>query len=85
MDEHAYKVVELIGSSPRSWEEAARNVIEAAARHLHDLRIAEVVDQDVQIRDGKVVAYRTKVKVSFRYHLPEAMPDNVLDEALATA
>ncbi len=62
-----YKVIELIGSSSESWEKAARNAIETAAKSLRDLRIAEVVEFDLQIEDGKVIAYRTKLKISFKY------------------
>ena len=68
MDEHMYKVIELIGTSPESWERAAATAVEAAAKHLQDLRIGEVTEMDMQISDGKVVAYRAKVKVSFKYH-----------------
>ena len=63
-----YKVVELIGTSTKSWEEAAKSVVEQAAKHLRDLRVAEVAEQDLVIEDGKVTAYRTKLKVSFKYH-----------------
>jgi dodecin len=62
-----YKVIELIGSSTESWEQAAKSVIEEAAKHLRELRVAEVAEQDLVIENGKVVAYRTKVKVSFKY------------------
>ncbi len=71
-DEHVYKVIELVGSSPESWEKAAATAVEEAAKHLKDLRIGEVTDMDVQISEGKVVAYRAKVKVSFRYHPGES-------------
>ena len=67
MSESMYKIVELIGSSNESWEKAAKSVVEEAAKHLRDLRVAEVVEQDLVIEKGKVVAYRTKVKVSFKY------------------
>ena len=67
MSESVYKVIELVGTSEESWEKAAANAIELAARSLRDLRIAEVVQLDVQIEDGKVHAYRTKLKVSFKY------------------
>ena len=67
-----YKVIELVGSSPESWERAAANAVETAMRSLRDLRIAEVVEMDMQIEEGKVIAYRTKVKVSFKYHTEEA-------------
>jgi flavin-binding protein dodecin len=62
-----YDVIELIGTSTVSWEDAAKNVIEEAAKHLRELRVAEVVDKDLVIRDGKVETYRTKVKLSFKY------------------
>jgi len=57
----------LIGSSSESWEKAASNAIEKASKSLRDLRIAEVVEMDLQIEDDKVVAYRTKLKISFKY------------------
>lgn len=62
-----YKVIELIGSSPVSWSDAAKQAVEKAAETLEDLRIAEVVDQDMKIENGKVTAYRTKVKISFKF------------------
>jgi flavin-binding protein dodecin len=62
-----YNVVELVGTSTESWEQAARAAVEQAAKTLRDLRIAEVIAQDVVIEDGKVSAYRTKVKLSFKY------------------
>jgi flavin-binding protein dodecin len=68
MAEHLYKVIEIIGSSPDSFERAAAAAIEAASEHLKDLRIAEVTSLDIQVQDGKVAAYRAKVKVSFKYH-----------------
>lgn len=67
MAESIYKVIELIGTSEVSWEDAAKRAVEKAAKSLEDLRIAEVIDQDLKIENGKVTAYRTKVKVSFRY------------------
>jgi flavin-binding protein dodecin len=67
MPESTYKVIELIGSSKESWEQAAKLAVEEAAKHLRDLRVAEVVAQDLVIENGKVVTYRTKVKVSFKY------------------
>ena len=63
-----YKVIELVGTSTKSWEEAAKTAVETAAKHLRDLRIAEVVELDMHIEDGKVAAYRAKVKLSFKYH-----------------
>jgi dodecin len=62
-----YKVIELIGTSPTSWEDAAKKAVERAAMTLEDLRIAEVSAMDMKIEEGKVVAYRTKVKLSFRF------------------
>ena len=67
MSESVYKVIELVGTSEESWEKAAANAIELAAKSLRDLRIAEVVQLDVQIEDGKVHAYRAKLKLSFKY------------------
>ena len=67
MAESVYKMIELVGTSSESWEKAARAAVERAAKSLRDLRIAEVVEQDLIIEDGKVAAYRTKVKVSFKY------------------
>ena len=67
MPESVYKVIELIGTSTKSWNEAAKAAVERAAETLRDLRIAEVIAQDVVITDGKVEAYRTKLKVSFKY------------------
>lgn len=62
-----YKVVELVGTSTESWEKAAQTAVDRASKTLEDLRIAEVVDLDMQIQDGKVAAYRAKVKLSFKY------------------
>jgi len=67
MSDSVYKVIEVIGSSPKSWEEAARNAVETAARTLKNLRIAEVRDLDMKVEDGKIVAYRAKVSLSFKY------------------
>ncbi len=71
MADSVYKVVELVGSSSESWEKAATMAVETAARSLRDLRVAEVVELDMQLDNGKVVAYRAKVKVSFKYHTGE--------------
>ena len=71
MSESTYKVIELVGTSAESWEKAATNAVATAAKSLKDLRIAEVVDLDLQLEDGKVRAYRTKIKVSFKYHQEE--------------
>jgi flavin-binding protein dodecin len=67
MAESVYKVIELVGTSPESWERAASAAIERASETLRDLRIAEVVAQDIHISDGKVEAYRVKMKLSFKY------------------
>jgi len=63
-----YKVIELVGTSPESWEKAAQEAVATASKSLRDLRIAEVTEMDMQIEDGKIKAYRTKVKLSFKYH-----------------
>lgn len=62
-----YKVVDLIGTSAQSWEDAARNAVETAKGSLRDLRVAEVVKLDLTIKEGKVQAYRTRLQVSFKY------------------
>ena len=67
MAESVYKVVELVGTSSKSWEDAAKAAVVRAAKSLRDLRVAEVVEQDLVIEKGKVTAYRTKVKLSFKY------------------
>jgi len=67
MPESVYKVIELIGTSPESWEKAAANAIERAAGTLRELRVAEVVELDMTLEDGKVQTYRARVKVSFKY------------------
>jgi flavin-binding protein dodecin len=68
MAESVYKVIELVGTSPDSWERAATVAVETAASSLHDLRKAEVIELDMMIEEGKVVLYRAKLKVSFKYH-----------------
>jgi flavin-binding protein dodecin len=67
MADSVYKVIELVGTSTESWEKAAASAVEKASKTLRDLRIAEVVEMDIQIDDGKVRAYRTKIKLSFKY------------------
>ncbi|MEA2107493.1 MAG: dodecin domain-containing protein [Bacteroidota bacterium] len=67
MSDHVYKIIELVGTSTESWEKAAANAVKKAAESLRDLRIAEISQLDMQINDGKVEAYRAKVKVSFKY------------------
>ena len=68
MGTSVYKVIELVGSSSESWEKAAEAAVKTAAKSLRDLRIAEVVQMDMHLEDGKIKAYRTKVRVSFKYH-----------------
>jgi flavin-binding protein dodecin len=67
MPDSIYRVTEIIGTSPVSWEEAARHAVEAAGRSLRDLRVAEITKLDMKIEDGKVVAYRARVQLSFKY------------------
>ena len=67
MSESVYKIIELVGSSSTSWEEAAKNAVENAGKALKDLRIAEITQMDMKIEDGKVTAYRAKVNLSFKY------------------
>ncbi len=62
-----YKIVEVVGTSEVSWEEAARNAVETASKSLRDLRIAEVTKLDMRIENGKIAAYRTRVSLSFKY------------------
>jgi flavin-binding protein dodecin len=71
MAESVYKVVELVGTSTESWEKAAAAAVGTASQSLRDLRIAEIVELDMQIEDGKVRAYRARVKVSFKYQKEE--------------
>ena len=67
MSESVYKVIELVGTSTESWEKAAKAAVDRAAQTLRDLRVAEISQLDMQLADGKVAAYRAKVKVSFKY------------------
>ena len=67
MADSVYKVIELVGTSSESWEKAATVAVNRAAKSLRDLRVAEVLEQDLVIEKGKVTAYRTKVKLSFKY------------------
>jgi len=67
MAESVYKVIELVGTSSESWEKATAAAVARAAESLRDLRIAEVSEMDVQIKDGKIESYRAKIKVSFKY------------------
>jgi len=66
-EESVYKVVEVIGTSTKSWEDAGKNAVETASRKLRDLRIAEVVKMDLKVEGGNVKAYRTRVLLSFKY------------------
>ncbi len=68
MSESTYKVIEIVGTSKTSWEEAAKIAVETAGKSLQDLRIAEVVKLDIVIEDGKVSNYRAKINLSFKYH-----------------
>ena len=63
-----YKVIELVGTSAESWEDAAKTAVAQASKTLKDLRVAEVVSQDLKIEEGKIVAFRTKLMLSFRFH-----------------
>ena len=67
MAESVYKIIELVGTSPDSWEDAAANAVERAGETLRDLRVAEVSTLDMKVEDGKVVAFRSRVKVSFKF------------------
>ncbi len=67
MTESIYKVIEIVGTSPESWERATAVAVERAGKSLRDLRIAEVIKQDVQIENGKVAAYRVRLNISFRF------------------
>ena len=67
MTDSVYKVIELVGSSSESWEKAAQSAIEKASKSIRDMRIAEVVQMDMHLKDGKIECYRTKLKVSFKY------------------
>ncbi|MFW9804967.1 MAG: dodecin family protein [Candidatus Thorarchaeota archaeon] len=66
-DGSVYKIIDLVGTSPKSWEDAVATAVAQAAKNLRDLRIAEVKDLDVKIEDGKVVAYRARIALSFKY------------------
>lgn len=68
MAESVYRIIEIVGSSEVSWEDAAKKAIELASKTRDDLRIAEVIQQDMRIEAGKIVAYRTRLRVSFRFY-----------------
>jgi dodecin len=67
MSESVYKIIEIVGTSADSWEKAAKTAVERASQSLRDLRVAEVSQQDLVIENGKVTAFRTRLKVSFKY------------------
>ncbi len=67
MSDSVYKVIELVGTSAKSWEDAAKNAVETAGNSLQDLRVAEIRKLDLKVENGKVVAYRAKVNLSFKY------------------
>jgi hypothetical protein len=67
MPDSVYKIIQVVGSSPNSWEDAAKHAVEEAGKTVHDLRIAEVAELDMRIESGKVAEYRAKVNISFRY------------------
>ena len=67
MSDSVYKIIDLVGSSPNSWEEAAKNAVETASKSLRDLRIAEIVKLDMKVDNGKVTDFRARVKLSFKY------------------
>ena len=67
MSDSVYKVIELVGTSPKSWEDAAANAITKASKSLRDLRIAEVSAMDIHLKEGEIEFYRTKVKLSFKF------------------
>jgi dodecin len=69
VEESVYRVIEVIGTSTTSWEEAARTAVETAGTTLEDLRVAEIVELDMRLQDNKVMAYRAKVKISFKYRI----------------
>jgi flavin-binding protein dodecin len=67
MSDSVYKVIELVGSSPNSWEDAAKNAVETAAKSLKNLRVAEITKLDMKVEGGKVTAFRARVNLSFKY------------------
>ena len=67
MSNSTYKIIELVGTSSSSWEDAAKNAVETASKTLKDLRVAEITKLDLKIENGKVVAYRARVSLSFKY------------------
>ncbi|MBP1747196.1 MAG: hypothetical protein H6Q54_1811 [Deltaproteobacteria bacterium] len=68
-----YKIIELVGTSTKSWEDAAKTALETASKTLEDLRVAEVVKQDVTVENGKVINYRVRLNISFKYHTEKGL------------
>ncbi len=68
MEESVYTIVELVGTSKTSWEDAAKNAVETASKTLEDLRVAEVIKLDMTVENGKITAYRARLNLSFKYH-----------------
>ncbi len=68
MSDSVYKIIELVGTSEKSWEDAAKNAVESAGKRLKDLRIAEIVKLDMMVENGRITLYRARTKVSFKYH-----------------
>jgi flavin-binding protein dodecin len=68
-----YKIIELVGTSTKSWEEAAKTALETASKTLEDLRVGEVVKQDVTVENGKVTSYRVRLNISFKYHTEKGL------------
>ncbi len=68
MESSVYNIIELVGTSKTSWEEAAKNAVDLASKSLEDLRVAEVVKLDVTVENGKITSYRTRLNLSFKYH-----------------
>jgi dodecin len=68
-----YKIIELVGTSTKSWEDAAKTALETASKTLEDLRVAEVVKQDVTVENGKVISYRVRLNISFKYHTEKGL------------
>jgi len=68
MESSVYNIIELVGTSKTSWEEAAKNAVEMASKSLEDLRVAEVIKLDVTVENGKITSYRARLNLSFKYH-----------------
>jgi flavin-binding protein dodecin len=68
MEGSVYKIIEIVGTSPKSWEDATKVAVETASKTLEDLRVAEIVKQDVTIENGKVTDFRVRMTISFKYH-----------------